>query len=39
MTPLHYAAANGHLSVVEYLLNQKTEINAKTNDVEFQYLI
>jgi len=31
-TPLHYAANNGHLSVVEYLVNQKTDINAKDKD-------
>ena len=29
MTPLHYAAREGHLSVVEYLVNQKADINAK----------
>jgi len=29
MTPLHYAADNGHLSVVEYIVNQKVYINAK----------
>ena len=29
MTPLHLAAENGHLSVVEYLVNQKADINAK----------
>jgi len=28
-TPLHHAAGNGHLSVVEYLINQNAEINAK----------
>ena len=28
-TPLHNAANNGHLSVVEYLVNQKADINAK----------
>jgi len=33
-TPLHYAAENGHLSVVEYLVNQKADINAKNNYVE-----
>ena len=27
---LHYAAQQGHLSVVEYLVNQKADINAKT---------
>jgi len=35
MTPLHYAAYNGHLGVVEYLVNQKADINAKDNSVEF----
>jgi len=39
MTPLHYAASNGHLSVIEYLVNQKADINAKTTSVEFLYLI
>jgi len=39
MTPLHYAAKNGHLCVVEYLVNQKADINAKNSDVEFLYLI
>jgi len=39
MTPLHRAARNGHLSVVEYLVNQKADINVKTYDVEFLYLI
>jgi len=34
-TPLHLAANNGHLSVVEYLVNQKADINAKNSDVEF----
>jgi len=29
MTPLHYAAQYGYLSVVEYLVNQKAELNAK----------
>jgi len=35
LTPLHNAAWNGHLSVVEYLVNQKADINAKDNGVEF----
>ena len=39
LTPLHYAAENGHLSVVEYLVNQKADINAITKYVEFLYLI
>jgi len=39
MTPLHYAVREGHLSVVEYLVNQKADINAKNNSVEFLYLI
>ena len=28
-TPLHYAAEKGHLHVVEYLVNQKADINEK----------
>jgi len=28
--PLHYAAYNGHLSVVEYLYSQHADTNAKT---------
>jgi len=39
ITPLHYAADNGHLNVVEYLVNQKADINAKNTSVEFLYLI
>ena len=27
-TPLHYAANNGHLRIVEHLINQKADINA-----------
>jgi len=38
-TPLHYAARKGHLSVVDYLINQKVDINAKDNSVEFLYFI
>jgi len=34
-TPLHYAAANGHLSVVEYLVNQEADIKATTYRGEF----
>jgi len=37
MTPLHCASENGHLSVVEYLVNHKADINAKDNSVEFLY--
>jgi len=39
MTPLHYAAMNGHLSVVQYLLNQKFEINVKDKGVDILNLI
>jgi len=39
MTPLHWAAIYGHLSVVEYLVNQKADINAKDYNVEFLYLM
>jgi len=38
-TALFHAAYNGHLCVVEYLVNQKADVNAKNNDVEFLYLI
>jgi len=31
-SPLHYASHNGHLSVVEYLVNQKAYINARDNE-------
>jgi len=37
-SPLHYASQKGHLSIVEYLVNQKADINAKNSDVEFLYL-
>jgi len=39
MTPLHLAAEYGHFSVVEYLVNQKADINAKDKYVELIYLI
>jgi len=35
MTPLHWAACNGYLSIVEYLVNQKADINARNIFVEF----
>jgi len=38
-TPLHYAAYNGHFCVVEYLVNQKADINAKDNGIELSYMI
>jgi len=38
-TPLHLASQYGHLSVVEYLVNQKADINAKDNIDKFLYLI
>jgi len=31
-TPLHWASMNGHLSVVEYLVNQKADINGKAEN-------
>jgi len=31
MTPLQYASQNGHLCIVEYLINQKADINEKGN--------
>jgi len=39
MTPLHWAAYCGHLSVVEFLVNHIADINAKDDGVEFLYLI
>jgi len=36
---VHVAAEQGHLSVVEYLVNHKADINAKDNCVEFLYFI
>ena len=34
MTPLHYTYRNGHLSVVEYLVDQKADINARNTKGE-----
>ena len=38
-TPLHWASANGHLSVVQYLVNQNADINAKNYRIEFYFLM
>jgi len=38
-TPLHLAAKDGHICVVEYLVNQKADINARNTSVELIYLI
>jgi len=35
MTSLHWAAMNGHLSVIEYLVNQKADINAIGDSFEY----
>jgi len=34
LSPLHYSARYGHLSVVEYLIKNGADINAKNNDVD-----
>jgi len=39
MTPLHFSSRYGHYSVVEYLINQNAEINAKNSSVEILYLM
>ena len=36
-TPLHCAAYNGHLKVVEYLVNQKADMNAKDNSTDCKH--
>ena len=38
-TPLHFAAENGHLSVVEYLFNQKANINSFYKLIVIYYII
>jgi len=32
-TPLHFAADNGHLNIVEYLVNNHADIEATNNSV------
>lgn len=34
MAPLHYASVNDHISIVEYLVNQKADIEIKTKGVD-----
>jgi len=34
-TPLHNASSKGHLNVVEFLVNNQADINAKDGNVEF----
>jgi len=36
-TPLHLAAHQGHLNVVELLVNKKADINAKDNHAFCKY--
>ena len=33
-TPLHLAAQNGHLGVVDYLINRNADIKAKTGVID-----
>jgi len=39
LPPLHFSTRHDHLSVVEYLVNQIADINAKTKDVECLILL
>jgi len=39
LTSLYLAAIGGHLSIVEYLVNQKVDINAKDKNTELYDLI
>jgi len=34
-TPLHFSSRYGHLSVVEYLVSQKADINAQVHGIDF----
>jgi len=36
-TALHYASANGHISIVEYLVNKGADINAKNCGIIFRF--
>ena len=38
-TPLHFASQNGHLCVVEYLVNNKADIKARDKYVTKYFLI
>ena len=38
-TPLHYAAKHGHSSVVEYLINQKADSDAKNKNVRVLFIM
>jgi len=39
LTPLHYGSCGVHLIVVEYLVNQRADINAKNDFVDFLDII
>ena len=38
-TPIHFAAFKGHTNVVEYLLNQEADLNAKDSNAALIYLV
>ena len=36
MTPLHYSALNGHVTVVKYLVDHGADINVQTINGEYR---
>ena len=38
-SPIHLAALEGHLSVVEFLVNQKADLNSKNGSFKMLFII